>query len=286
MRAGPEPGATDWAGTRGQWEVAVRSHPGRVRMHNEDTWACAPDRNLFAVVDGMGGEQAGEVAAAMVRDALLEVSDPEAALVLANRRVRERGRQSPTERGMGAVATAVRVEGPEAEVFHVGDTRAYLASAGGCVQLTRDHTAVAEVRDRLGLTEVEAQALGPAHAVTRDVGREDDPGDDWVHRARTRFEPGDILLLCSDGLHDMVPHRDLVARLARARREREPVARLVDDLLDRALAQGGKDNVTILLVRRRAPPPPWLNPLLGVATGVLLGVLAGLLLLPVPGEGP
>ena len=267
----------------GNWEAAAVTHPGRVRDHNEDTFVCAVDQGLFAVIDGMGGAQAGEVAAELARRALVEAprgEHPRLAIQRANRRIVDQGRSRPEQSGMGCVVSAVRCDAHGLHVAHVGDTRVYLASSQGCEQLTRDHTLVAERQEALGLTEAEARALPGQHRVTRDVGRRHHDSLDWIEQAEAPFQHDDMLLLCSDGLHDLVSHGELVRILTAARRDGVHPEALVNRLVAMALARGGTDNVTILVVRRlrrrpRVQPRALVAGLVGmlaVGGGFLLGL--------------
>lgn len=243
------------ADLRGSLETTARTHVGRVRKHNEDSFLCDAGRGLFAVIDGMGGEKAGEVAAEIAREALLKVPDLVMAVQIANDRMLQRGRERPEESGMGCVLSAARVIGLRLEIVHVGDTRAYLASAAGCEQLTRDHTTVAEAQERLGLTAVQARRVAGRHLVTRDVGRESHANDRWIDRINADFLRDDLLLLSSDGLHDLVEDADLRAILTEARRMGEPVEELGARLEAMALERGGYDNISLVMVRQRAERP-------------------------------
>jgi serine/threonine protein phosphatase PrpC len=229
--------------------AAVLTHQGRVRSHNEDAWVCDARRGVFAAIDGMGGEQAGEVAAAIVRDAFTNHADPREAIQVANAAVIEHGLQDPDVAGMGAVVTAVRVEGDLLDVAHVGDTRAYLVSEAGCEQLTRDHTAIAQAQETFGMTEQQAQSVAGKHQVTRDVGRELHPDLRWIDHSMVAFTGGDLLVLCTDGLHDLVNGTELAQILTRSRREGEAPEVLVTNLIALALDRGGLDNVTVMAVR-------------------------------------
>lgn len=233
------------------WDVAARTHAGRVRAHNEDAFVVDPARGRFAVIDGMGGTAAGAIAAEHTRLALLEQPDLFDALCAANRAILADVARHPEHTGMGCVATAIQVRGPSLWVAHVGDTRAYLASDEAAEQLTHDHTATAADQEAFGLSDAEARALPYQHAVTNDIGRRSRTGREWIEAHRVPFRRGDIAMLCSDGLHDMVPQTTLFARLANARAERWSAATLADRLLSEALEAGGTDNVTVVVVRRR-----------------------------------
>ncbi len=255
-------------------EAAVRSHTGLVRDHNEDTFVCLPRKGLFAVIDGMGGENAGEVASSMAARRLEAIEEHEAlaqAIHEANTSIVRRSQSRPAEKGMGCVMTAIRLRGGDVELAHVGDTRAYLVSDAGAEQLTRDHTAIAEAQAALGLSEAEASRMPNRHQVTRDVGRELHADMSWIDQSTASVMPGDLMMLCSDGLHDMVPHQELVRILSTARRNGMAVDAMVQHLIDLALERGGHDNVTVLVLRRtEAAPHSRLQLLLAAFTGVVL----------------
>jgi serine/threonine protein phosphatase PrpC len=246
----------DVASGRGQgWSAAGRTDTGLRRSVNQDAFICDPEQGLLAVIDGMGGPAAGEVAAAMTRDALLLGDDLKASLVQANGAILQRAAEHPEERGMGCVATAIRLREGELSLAHVGDTRAYLASPAGCEQLTRDHTVVAEERERLGMTADEARRLPNQHQVTRDVGGQPLDEDGWIDCGSAAVSPGDVLLLCSDGLHDLVRDAELSRLLTAARRPDASLPALVKQLVDLALERGGHDNITVVVARREGAPP-------------------------------
>lgn len=253
--------------------AAARTHAGRVRPQNEDALVCRPEQGLFAVVDGMGGEAAGEVAAAIAAAAIAAVPDErrrpsETVLVEALRRAREQilaeQRARPEHGSMGAVATALRFEddGRTVGVAHVGDTRLYLVSEGRARQLTEDHLA-AGVGKR---------------PVARDLGRRELP-DPWVATGRYRVRRGDLLVLCTDGLYDPVGDDALAGELVRHWQERTDADAVAAKLVALALARGGPDNVTVVAVRV-GPFRRGRSRRLGLLTSlglfaVLLGLAAG-----------
>ncbi len=241
-------------GRYGDLEGAALTHPGRVRRHNEDTFVFDLERGRFAVIDGMGGQNAGEVAAAITRDALLEPGSLAIAFAEANRRIRADAEHNPEREGMGCVATAVQRDerdGAQLSIAHVGDTRAVLANADGCVQLTRDHTRAAEAQAEQGIPDREALRGPGRNVVFRDIGGERREGTDWIDRVQGFLDPRDVLLLCSDGLSDLVPAAELLGRVADSRAQRTSMAALVVDLVELALGRGAPDNVTVVAVRRR-----------------------------------
>jgi serine/threonine protein phosphatase PrpC len=224
--------------------AAARTHVGRVRTQNEDAAVCRADEGLLAVIDGMGGQEAGEVAAAIAAQALGEVSNnrglaSEAVLAQALREARTRilraGAENSAQRDMGAVATAVRLDddGRHFSIAHAGDTRAWLVTASGAHQLTRDH--------------VERQAEGKPQ-VSRDLGRKNMP-DDWVETSRHAVNPGDVLILASDGLYDPVPEPELAKVFQAIRKERTAPEAACGKLVSLALLHGGPDNVTVVVAR-------------------------------------
>jgi len=227
-------------------EVAQMTHTGRVRDHNEDRLLAAPP--LLAVADGMGGAKAGEVAAQMTVDRLADTGPaPSAGLVLqaiadANREVRELSESDPDHAGMGTTVTAALVGERAVRIMHVGDSRGYLIRAGEMRQVTDDHSLVAEMMRQGTLTPEDAERHPSRNIITRVIGAEPDVAVDEVEVA---LAPGDVLLLCSDGLSSMVP-ADRIRTLATSNGTlRERAARLVNAALD----AGGSDNVTVVMGR-------------------------------------
>ena len=221
--------------------------PGRKRRINEDSFVIAPP--LFAVADGMGGAQAGEVASALAAGALEESGANDggerrvAELIQeANRRVHERATTDAATAGMGTTITAALVEPDGRVVFgHVGDSRAYLLRDDKLEQLTNDHTLVAELVRRGELSPGEAQVHPQRSVITRALGTDPDVDiDTFAVDAR----PGDIYLICSDGLSSMVGSRDIEEILRRNRTDLEGASRA---LIQAANRGGGEDNITAVL---------------------------------------
>lgn len=236
--------------------AAARTDRGP-RERNEDAFVCRPDLGLFAAIDGMGGQQGGAHAAALARDALLATSDLLQAIRTANEKIHKLAETEAALRGMGCVASAVRVENESARIIHVGDTRVYLAGRAGCEQLTRDHTVAAKRQEALGISAPAARGISGHNQVTRDIGGRPQKDDHWVDRLQVDLESGDLLMLCSDGLHGAVPPADLFARLRRARKEEMPPVELAESLVDLALASGTRDNVTVVVARYTPAAKPW-----------------------------
>ena len=234
--------------------AAARSDRGP-RERNEDTYVCRPDLGLFAVIDGMGGQQAGAEAAAMAREALLGERDLLHAFLNANERILRTAQKKNQTKGMGCVASAVRVSGAKALVAHVGDTRVYLAGEAGCEQLTRDHTVAAHAQEQLGITDRGAKEIGGQNQVTRDLGGQTRTGAEWIDSCEVTLEEGDILVLCSDGVHGVMESAGLFGRMRDARRQNTPPHVLAEELVALALAGGTRDNSTVVVVRCLCPPP-------------------------------
>lgn len=219
---------------------------GRVREENEDSFLVDDHLDLFAVADGMGGHRAGEVASATALEALrasVAGGEPmDDAIRKANEAVLEKAAGDDDLTGMGTTLTAV-VSRPAREIVvgHVGDSRAYVLRDGELSQLTADHSLVEElVRD--GRLTPEQAAVHPQRAIiTRALGIEPDINVDLYERA---LETGDRVLLCSDGLTNMVRSDEIATIL---RRESHP-ARAAERLVDAANEAGGDDNVTAVVL--------------------------------------
>jgi len=237
-------------------KCAGASDPGLVRHNNEDGFYCDPDRGIFLVVDGIGGHAAGEKAAeiAMARiRARLERQTGTAeqrvreSVAMANNEILRAAMSRPEWTGMACVLTLVVLENGSAVVGHVGDSRLYKIRQGQIAKLTHDHSPVGEREDEGDLSEAEAMRHPRRNEVFRDVGSEPHEPDDpeFIEVLRVPFEPDSALLLCSDGLSDQVPSKDI--RLAVEHHAADPEA-AVRELIDAANLAGGKDNVTAVLV--------------------------------------
>jgi len=219
---------------------------GRVRSVNEDSFVLDDDAGVFAVADGMGGHQGGEVASAIAIDALrtgLADGRPvEDVIVDANTAVVARASEDPGLRGMGTTLTAAVLGDDHVLVIgHVGDSRAYLLRGESLEQLTVDHSVVAELIAAGQLTEAEAE-IDPRRAmITRALGIDVDVEVDLIPLP---LAVGDRVLLCSDGLNAMLRDDD-VADVLRSVADRTSAAQA---LVDAANGAGGVDNITVLLI--------------------------------------
>ena len=225
------------------------SDTGRKRRRNEDNFVCDPP--LFAVADGMGGAQAGELASLLAANALKERPDREPggeAQVVelvqeANRRVHQRALDDVSASGMGTTMTVALFaeEDGSVTIGHVGDSRAYRLRDGRLEQLTDDHSLVAELVRRGELSEAEAEVHPQRSVITRALGT--DPDVD-VDAFTVPAVPGDVFLLCSDGLTTMVDAEGIAALVLRHRDDLREAARA---LIAAANDHGGDDNVTAVL---------------------------------------
>jgi protein phosphatase len=229
-------------------EQAGLTDVGRQRHANEDSYFQRPP--LFAVADGMGGAKAGEVASRIAVETFEEAGDaiaaPERRLEElareANRRIYDKAQSDEAHRGMGTTLTSAFVGDKEVSIGHVGDSRAYRLRDGGLDQLTHDHSLVAELERTGQLSSAEAEHHPQKSIITRALGPEPDVlVDTHTHTAR----PGDVYLLCSDGLTSMLSE-DEVARILRGADSLDAAA---EALVRAANQSGGKDNITVILFR-------------------------------------
>src|SRR3954454_20260148 len=229
-------------------EQTFRTDTGRQRDANEDSYFA--ESPVFAVADGMGGAQAGEVASRLAAESFDTVQrgteSPEAYLraiaKTANARIHRVAQSDESRSGMGTTLTAALVEDDEGGFAHVGDSRAYRFRAGELRLLTSDHSLVEELRRQGRLTDEQAEDHPQRSIITRALGPERDVQvDTMTYRAR----PGDVYLLCSDGLTTMVKEDQIAGALTEAGTLEEAVTRLVGDAND----AGGRDNITVVAFR-------------------------------------
>lgn len=228
--------------------VAARTDVGRVRSTNQDALIEAEEDLLWGVADGMGGHKGGEIASAGARDGLtaaLHGKDPspetlKEAIVEVNRQLFFRQQDDESLSGMGTTLTVLWLGDHRVYVGHVGDSRAYLLRDGELRQVTNDHSLVAELY-RLGqLTREQAENHPMRNVITRAVGTEEGIEVELLTEER---RPGDVWLVCSDGLHGMVSDERLRAVLtANAPRD------AADALMTAALKAGGRDNVSLVVL--------------------------------------
>jgi len=224
---------------------------GKVRENNEDSLlvATGEDETHFAVADGIGGFEAGEVASRMAIDALkkMEPNDPfDGSVKEANRRIRAASQGDESLSGMGTTVVAIRFGGtkqkPRAEIAHVGDSRAYLLRGGELKPVTEDHSLVSELVKSGDLTRAEAADHPQRNLITRALGAEENVDADT---AVLPVEANDRFLLCSDGLSDMVKEARIEEVLKEHAKDPDTAAK---QLLSDALDAGGSDNITIIVI--------------------------------------
>ena len=238
-------------------QTASLTDTGRKRRHNEDAFVVEPP--LFAVADGMGGAQAGELASSLAAAALKDVQEPggggeervDELIQQANRRVYERQSQDAAASGMGTTMTVALVEDGRVAIGHVGDSRAYLIRGRSLEQLTEDHSLVAELVRSGKLSPEEAEGHPQRSVITRALGTDPDVDVD-TFSVETR--PGDLFLICSDGLTSMVDDDMIMTEVARNRgrsQERREGARARREQRRRRGQHHGR-----LLRDRRRPETP------------------------------
>lgn len=236
--------------------AAAGSHAGLQRDNNEDRYHCDPQRGIFLVIDGVGGHAAGEKAAAtaltMIRARLeRETGSPaervREAITLANNEIFRLAASEPAWNGMACVLTVALVRNGRVTIGHVGDTRLYAFTGGVPRKVTHDHSPIGEREDQGDLDELQAMRHPRRNEIYRDVGsqRHEPEDEEFIETLEMPFDPAGALLLCTDGLSDLVPSAGL-ARIVSAHPD-DPT-RVVERLIEAANAAGGKDNVTAVFV--------------------------------------
>lgn len=263
------------AGTTTQLMWGARSDVGCVRPHNEDSYLVQSP--LFCVCDGMGGHAAGEVASSIAVETIAKTAPQAAdaarlaaAVEAANAAVIEAALNGLGKPGMGCTATCAYIENDMLAIAHVGDSRAYLLHEGTLIRVTRDHSYVEELVDAGEITADEARVHPNRSVITRALGS--DPAM-YADHFTLHIEEGDRLILCSDGLSSMIPDSD-IENIA----TQSSTAQIcVDNLVDAALAAGGHDNVTVVVVdlvddgvMREAKRVRRRNVTIGVVLGLIL----------------
>lgn len=230
---------------------AGRTDIGRHRASNEDSILLVPEKGLFAVADGMGGHRGGRVASHMVTAELGEIArssdgplgldDLERALLQINRHIFERGESDIDLQRMGSTCVVVSLDGVQARIAHIGDSRCYLVRRNEGRQLTSDHRAIQPMIDQGALTELESRVHPMRNVLTRSVGVE--PEVDVAVQTH-ELEVGDRLVLCSDGLTDMLTEAEIVAGVSAA----ADLDQLAETLVAQANEAGGNDNISVVII--------------------------------------
>ncbi len=246
---------------------ALKSHAGKVRPLNEDAVGADPNIGLFVLADGLGGYNAGEVAATMAVSSLLSSLGAELeqahrsedgsfdparalrdALIGRNDEIFRAALHSSLYEGMATTAVVAWFLGGRLWVAHAGDSRLYRFRAGTLVQITRDHSFSQELLDAGMISEEEARILPAKNLVTRAVGASPTLEPE-VHDYE--LEAGDIILLCSDGLTEMVNNEGISALMSA---DEDNIAKAARRLVDNANEAGGRDNCSVILVRVDGTP--------------------------------
>ncbi len=248
------------------WQLAWASDTGRVRSHNEDSFACHPGLGLLLVADGLGGYSGGEVASAIAVSAIVDefkggagssswCTDPladgvsptvaraHAAVAGANRQILEAARQLPRYAGMGSTVVLAWFHDRSVTIASVGDSRLYRLRGHELQQLTVDHTVVQEQIVRGWVSPQQARGHMGRGMLTRALGAEAEVSADVFEQT---VEPGDLYLLCSDGLFDMLEDGEICDILTALADDLEQAAA---ELVRRANDRGGLDNITLILAQ-------------------------------------
>jgi len=248
---------------------------GLVRKNNEDNFGYDLRHGIFVVSDGMGGQQAGEVASKIAVDTVLDYFRQQhstapvsgghfegvsqkavelaTAIQAANQTIHDSGAKDIHSAGMGSTIVAVAVDGSVFSIANVGDSRIYLIRNRDIVQLTQDHSLVMEQVRRGLMTLEEAERSNMQNVIVRALGTEDSVEPDLADH---EFHPGDVLMLCSDGLSRYVKEEVIIEAA-----NQESLEKGCQDLIEAAKAGGSDDNITCLLIR--ALHPSWKDRLLG-----------------------
>ena len=233
---------------------AARTDVGRKRRTNEDCYAIAAELGYFVVADGMGGHRAGQLASQLAAEAAvgaLEALEGSAGtlteklrctIAAANREIYVAAQTKPEFSGMGTTVVSLLAAEGRVALAHVGDSRAYLIRDGRIRQLTDDHSVVGELVRRREITELAAREHPHRHVLTRAVGVRREVAPDL---AELTSSPGDLFVLCSDGLTGLVRDEE-IAEAANAGTDLDATCA---QLVDLANERGGDDNITVVLVR-------------------------------------
>ena len=232
---------------------------GKRRRNNEDAYLINRvdifedgKRRVFyvlAVADGMGGHAAGEVASGMTVERLTaapltylagDVSGVQKIIEFLNRKIHDKSEDM--QKKMGTTLVAAIIEGNQGYVFNVGDSRAYLYRKNKIYRITKDHSVIQELLDKGLITKEEAKTHPDRHVITMAIGTKDEVNPDTK---RIQFDPGDVLMLCSDGVHDMLTDDEIAEILGK----HERVTDMVHGIIDAANERGGKDNITVVIAR-------------------------------------
>ncbi len=244
-------------------EYAHKTHPGCTHTHNEDSVGCDGEAGLWLVADGMGGHAAGEVASRIAVDTIIERcalgDELQAATLQAHAAIVAHADSNEAQKGMGTTSVALRVNDRRGEVVWVGDSRAYLLRDGNLKPLTRDHSFMQLMIERQHLTEEQARNHPRRNVVTQVLGFNEPQPD----RVETVLQDGDLVMLCSDGLYDELEDAQMLEIISAGGSLQAQAGRLVDAACD----HGGRDNISVILVRYSNQDADTLQRVAGSALG-------------------
>ncbi len=247
--------------------VAGKTDVGLVRSNNQDYLHLDEDCHVYAVCDGMGGHQAGEVASMTASDTMRTVFHnfekqilndsrlnfgrtfpPTGELLvksirLANRNIYNMAMEDKEKQGMGTTVVAMSFEADTVSIAHVGDSRAYRLNENKLVPLTRDHSWVSEVEQQQGISHEEASQMVAKNIITRALGVRPNVEVDYTLR---KMKPGETFIMCSDGLCGFADDEEIFDV---ANKERDNLDQMVENLVQMANDRGGNDNVTVIAIR-------------------------------------
>ena len=243
--------------TYNDWACGM-TDPGKIRDNNEDSFLLLPEKNLYIVADGMGGHNAGEVASSHAVTKVNDYFSPELlakvrgqddrirqelnnCLREVNQRIRRQAKTEPQYAGMGCTLLVALLDGDRLHLSHIGDSRAYRCTAAGIAALTSDHSVVMELVRAGAMTEMEARASSLKNELTQAIGVRATIAPDY--RVYT-LQADDRILLCTDGLWDMLTDVEIQEIV----RQPKPLIECCQELIDRANAVGGQDNITVVLI--------------------------------------
>lgn len=239
-------------------QIGFKSNTGVIRDNNEDACFVIPSHNVYVVADGVGGNNAGEIASRtcvrgvaeyVAAEAVEDCVDDQAiyeyfsrCLALVNDQIYQMGQKHKENKGMATTVVIAYIRDNTAYVVNVGDSRAYLFRGGQISQITEDHTYVNELLRSGVITTEEAETHSHKNVITRAVGAEPEVKADFF---QTALEKNDILMLCSDGLYGEVEEQKLVEILDKKNTMSGTCSRLVDE----AIRCGGRDNITVVCLK-------------------------------------
>jgi len=245
----------------GTMSIGFCTHPGRVRANNEDYLLVDEEIGLVLVADGVGGHQAGEVASqlaaqtihTLIKQRLLEDQEADITAVIqeaidqAHDEIQKIATLQPDHNGMGSTVVLGLCHQEQIFIGHVGDSRAYLIHRRGIEPLTADHSLVATLVKTGDISQKEARDHSLRHVITQCLGCEKYFGPEI---SQVNWQPGDILLLCSDGLTDLLTDHCIKKAVQKSRGDLQICA---DNLVDIANQKGGFDNISVILLEKTHP---------------------------------